>query len=219
MENDNNRHQEWADGRLGLLQAPLGWQPNTENAAQRFARLRKARNVQRRSLLAGGLTLAATGAVTLTSVPTARAFAGRCVDACVAQANTWMGSQPVTAGGLAPDAASLGLAALRGQVVLVNFWAPWCRPCVVEMPWFDEMQQAYGQSGFTVIGVSVEPGAKSKVKYRLIDDAEETLARAYQVEALPATFVIDRNGKVAFRHSGLVSKEVYEREVKSLLLQ
>jgi peroxiredoxin len=169
------------------------------------------------------LTLAATGAVTFTSVPTARAFAGKCVDACVAQANTWLGTEQIAGGDrvAAPDTASLGLAGLRGQVVLVNFWAPWCRPCVVEMPWFDEMQQAFGQSGFAVVGVSVEPGAsaKGKVKYRLIDDADETLARAYQVEALPATFVIDRNGKIAFRHSGLVSKEVYEREVKSLLLR
>jgi cytochrome c biogenesis protein CcmG/thiol:disulfide interchange protein DsbE len=115
----------------------------------------------------------------------------------------------------------------RGKVVLLNFWATWCGPCTLEIPWFIEFEQQYKTQGFAVIGVSMdEEGwnainpymAAHKMNYRVLlgDDSVSQLYGG--VESLPTTFLIDRKGRVAFPpHIGLAGKNEYLKEIQGLL--
>lgn len=114
----------------------------------------------------------------------------------------------------------------KGKVVLLNFWATWCGPCKIEIPWFVAFEQKYKDKGFSVIGVSMdEEGwsivkpflAEEKINYRVLlgNDSVGTLYGG--VDSLPTTFVIDRDGNIAATHIGLVSKSDYEDEIVSLL--
>ena len=115
----------------------------------------------------------------------------------------------------------------RGKVVLLNFWATWCGPCTLEIPWFIEFEQQYKTQGFAVIGVSMdEEGwnaikpymAAHKMNYRVLlgDDSVSQLYGG--VDSLPTTFLIDRQGRVAFPpHIGLAGKNEYLKEIQSLL--
>ena len=122
--------------------------------------------------------------------------------------------------------ATVRLSDYRGKVVLLNFWATWCAPCKAEIPWFEEFQQAYASRGFTVIGISMdEDGWKvvrpymeaGRINYR-IAIGDGALAKKYGgVTSLPETFLIDREGRIAGRHVGIVSKSDYESEIVRLL--
>ncbi len=119
------------------------------------------------------------------------------------------------------------LADYRGKVVLLNFWATWCGPCELEIPWFQEFEQQYKSRGFEVVGVSMDEDgwpvikpyiAEHKVNYRILlgDDSVSQLYGG--VEALPTTFIIDRDGRFAFPpHVGLAAKSEYASEIQSLL--
>ena len=122
--------------------------------------------------------------------------------------------------------ATLKLSDLKGKVVLLNFWATWCGPCKVEIPWFIEFQQTYKDRDFTVVGVSMDDDGwtsvkpyvtEKKINYRVVV-GNDMLAQVYGgVESLPTTFVIDRFGRIASSHVGLVSKKQYEDEIQRLL--
>ncbi|MCL4782638.1 MAG: TlpA family protein disulfide reductase [Bryobacterales bacterium] len=121
---------------------------------------------------------------------------------------------------------TLKLSDLRGKVVLLNFWATWCGPCKVEIPWFIEMEREFKDQGFAVVGVSMdEDGWKAvkpfmqdmKVNYRMVLGTEEMAQLYGGVEALPTSYVLDRNGKVASVHMGIVSRKVFEEEIRALL--
>ena len=124
------------------------------------------------------------------------------------------------------NGAKVTLASLKGKVVLLNFWATWCGPCQIEIPWFIEFNKTYKARGLAVVGVSMdEDGWKSvkpylaakKIDYPIVVGTED-VAKAYGgVDSLPSTFIIDRDGKIAFSHSGLVGKDTYETEIRSLL--
>ena len=121
------------------------------------------------------------------------------------------------------------LASQKGKVILLDFWATWCPPCKVEIPWFVEFQQRYGPQGFIVIGVSVDdPAAKLKpfgdqykVNYPLlVGDGRDDIKgpRGYNAAwGLPKTVVIGRDGKICKTHVGLSVKEHFEQQIKSLL--
>src|SRR6267142_5092386 len=122
--------------------------------------------------------------------------------------------------------AQVKLSDYEGKVVLLNFWATWCGPCKLEIPWFVEFEQKYKDKGFSVIGVSMdEEGwnvikpflAEEKVNYRVLlgNDSVGTLYGG--VDSLPTTFVIDREGRIAATHIGLVSKSDYQDEILALL--
>jgi peroxiredoxin len=122
---------------------------------------------------------------------------------------------------------SVKLSDYRGKVVLLNFWATWCGPCALEIPWFVEFQQQYKSKGLEVIGISMdEDGWKvvkpyiqeRKVNYRVLL-GNDTVSQLYGgVESLPTTFIIDRDGKFAFSpHVGLAEKNEYLSEIQSLL--
>ena len=122
---------------------------------------------------------------------------------------------------------SVQLADYRGKVVLLNFWATWCGPCGIEIPWFVEFEQQYKAQGFAVLGVSMdEEGwqavkpfmAEHKINYRILLGNDSVSQLYGGLDALPTTFVIDRDGNVAFPpHIGLISKNDYVNEIQSLL--
>jgi thiol-disulfide isomerase/thioredoxin len=121
--------------------------------------------------------------------------------------------------------ARVDLAATRGHVVLLTFWATWCAPCQVEMPRFVQWQNRYGAEGLEIIGISMDDDAgpvkalarKRHVNYPVImGDAE--LGRLYGgVLGLPVTFLIDRKGAIAARFKGETDLARMEREVRRLL--
>ena len=124
------------------------------------------------------------------------------------------------------NGATVRLSAYRGKVVLLNFWATWCGPCKFEIPWFIEFEQANKDRGFAVVGISMdEEGwvvvkpflAEWNVNYRTLL-GDDVIAQLYGgVDSLPTSFLIDRDGKVASMHQGLISKSTYQNEIQELL--
>ena len=121
--------------------------------------------------------------------------------------------------------AAVRLSDYKGKVVLLDFWATWCHGCKTEIPWYMEFQNRYKDKRFSVIGVSMdEDGWKSvkpfieeqKMNYAVVI-GNEALAKLYAVDALPVTLLIDRNGKIAVTHAGLVEKDAFEKEIRALL--
>ncbi len=123
--------------------------------------------------------------------------------------------------------AKVKLSDYKGKVVLLNFWATWCGPCALEIPWFEEFEQQYKSKGFEVVGVSMDDDgwaaikpyiAEHKLNYRVLlgDDSVSQLYGG--LDALPTTYILDRDGRIAFPvHVGLIDKSEYAQEVQSLL--
>jgi len=111
-----------------------------------------------------------------------------------------------------------------GKVVVVDFWASWCVPCRRSFPWLDEMQGKYRQRGLVVIGVNMDADAAAAesflkdfpVSFQIMRDADGTLARQYDVIAMPSSYVIDRNGNIAARHLGFKNARLQEYEATLL---
>ena len=122
------------------------------------------------------------------------------------------------------DGSSMKLADLRGKAVLLNFWATWCGPCKVEMPWLVELQNKYGGQGFQVVGIAMEEDAgpveaftkQLGVNYTILM-GKNSVGDAYSVVGLPTTYYIGRDGKVVDRHIGLVSLSEIEQHIKTSL--
>jgi peroxiredoxin len=124
------------------------------------------------------------------------------------------------------NGAQVKLSEYRGKVVLLNFWATWCGPCKIEIPWFMDFEQKYKDQGFAVLGVSMDEDgweavkpyiASKKINYRVMV-GDDTVGNLYGgIESLPSTFVIDRDGKVASVHIGLVGRKDYETEIERLI--
>jgi thiol-disulfide isomerase/thioredoxin len=120
---------------------------------------------------------------------------------------------------------AVNLADYRGKVVLLDFWASWCVPCVASMPALQRLHDKYAARGFAVVGVAIdEKGAetvapvvtKKKVKYPVVLGDEATWT-AYGVKALPALFLVDREGQIVKRFGGATSQSTIAKEVRALL--
>ena len=118
------------------------------------------------------------------------------------------------------------LSEYKGKVVVLNFWATWCGPCKIEIPWFKEFETTYKNQGFAVLGVAMDDEGweavkpyltEKQVNYRVVVGNDQVSMLYGDVESLPTTFVIDREGKIASIHIGLVSKGDYTNEIKELL--
>ena len=119
------------------------------------------------------------------------------------------------------------LADYKGKVVLLDFWATWCGPCKIEIPWFMEFEQQFKDRGFAVLGVAMDEDGWSVVKpyiqdlkmnYRIVLGNEQVGNLYGGVESLPTTFLIDRQGKIASVHIGLDrGKEDYKNDIVRLL--
>ncbi len=114
----------------------------------------------------------------------------------------------------------------KGKVVLLNFWATWCGPCKIEIPWFIDFEQKFKDRGFAVLGISMDEDGwdavkpyieKQKVNYRVVVGSDEVADLYGGVSSLPTSFVLDRQGKIAGVHVGLVSRNVYQNEIEQLL--
>jgi peroxiredoxin len=114
----------------------------------------------------------------------------------------------------------------RGKVVLLDFWATWCGPCKIEIPWFMDFQRQNQEKGLVVLGVSMDDEgweivkpylASMKVNYRVVIGNDHTAQLYGGVDALPTTFLIDREGKIAAVHVGLVDRKDFENGISELL--
>jgi len=121
----------------------------------------------------------------------------------------------------------VNLSSFKGKVILLDFWATWCGPCKVEIPWFIEFQNKYGKDGLQVIGISVDDTLAKlkpyvdtmKMNYIVLqgldhDDVQDAYGPMF---GIPVTAVISRDGKVCMKHAGLASKPSFEAMIKGLL--
>jgi peroxiredoxin len=115
----------------------------------------------------------------------------------------------------------------RGQVVLVNFWATWCGPCRQELPHLSRIYDKYRSSGFVLLGVNIDEdprlatglATKLGLSFPVLLDSDKNVSRVYDLSAMPATLLIDRDGRVRYIHRGYRDgvEATYEEQVRSLL--
>jgi cytochrome c biogenesis protein CcmG/thiol:disulfide interchange protein DsbE len=124
------------------------------------------------------------------------------------------------------DGRAVRLSDYRGKVVLLDFWATWCGPCAEEIPWFINLERKQKDHGFAVLGVSMDDDGWNAVKpfasqmgmnYRVLMGNDETAQLYGGVDALPTTFLIDREGRIAAVHVGLADRRDIEDGVERLL--
>ena len=126
------------------------------------------------------------------------------------------------------DGKTVHLSDYRGKPVVLNFWATWCGPCKIEMPWFVELQKEYGPQGFQIVGVAMDDASTDDitkfakdmgVNYPILLGKEAVGLSYGGVNVLPTTFFLDRNGKVIAREFGLQSRSVFVDHIKQALGQ
>jgi thiol-disulfide isomerase/thioredoxin len=144
------------------------------------------------------------------------------------------GLAPVMRGKQAPafaltslDGKKVSLADYKGRPVLVNFWATWCGPCKVEMPWFEEFRKQYAAQGFEILGLADDVDAgkdmiakvanKAGVSYPILLTDGKVQTAYGGLEVLPMSFYVDRNGVIVEQTAGLGSKEQIEANIKKTI--
>lgn len=118
--------------------------------------------------------------------------------------------------------------ALKGKVVLLDFWASWCKPCAESFPAMEELQKKFGDQGLAIVAVNVDEKASDKemflkkhpVSFTTVRDAKQKLVGTVSPETMPTSYILDRTGKVRFLHNGYHGEETkkqYISEIESLL--
>jgi cytochrome c biogenesis protein CcmG/thiol:disulfide interchange protein DsbE len=121
----------------------------------------------------------------------------------------------------------VNLADLKGNVVIINFWATWCGPCKIEIPWFVDFQRQYKDDGLIVLGFSVDDTAEQMKPYAeefevnypmLVGLGREDFQKAYgPLWGIPVTFFIDREGTLCRTHMGIVTRKELQKDLDDLL--
>ncbi|HET7863880.1 MAG TPA: TlpA disulfide reductase family protein [Burkholderiaceae bacterium] len=127
------------------------------------------------------------------------------------------------------DGRNVRLQEQRGRVVLVNFWATWCGPCRVEMPHLNRLHEKYRAAGLVLLGVNVDEdprtaagvAAKLGVQFPVLLDTDKAVSRLYDLNSMPSTVLIDRDGHVRYVHRGYRDgyENTYEQQIRELLKQ
>ena len=125
------------------------------------------------------------------------------------------------------NGATFRLSDYKGKVVLLDFWATWCGPCKIEIPWFTQFEQQYKDKGFAVVGVSMDEDGWNAVKpfieehklnYRVALGNDQISDLYGGIDSMPTTLLIDRTGRIAKVHIGLATdKGGFENEITNLL--
>jgi len=122
---------------------------------------------------------------------------------------------------------NLKLSEYRGRVVMINFWATWCAPCREELPHLNRLYQQYRRAGFVLLGVNIDDNPKSaqamathvKLAFPVLFDTGKQVSKRYDVDAMPSTLIIDRDGKVQYVHRGYRTgtEKEYEARLREIL--
>jgi len=122
---------------------------------------------------------------------------------------------------------NLRLEDFRGEVVMLNFWASWCGPCRQEMPLMNGLYDQYKDLGFTILAVNVDENRDEAlrfldavpVNYPVLYDPESSVSELYEVQAMPTTVMIDRDGTARYVHLGYQSgyEDEYEQQIRELV--
>jgi peroxiredoxin len=124
------------------------------------------------------------------------------------------------------DGSKVKLSDYRGKAVLLNFWATWCSPCRVEMPWFEDLQKQYGKDGLVVLGIAMDDSEPAKiaqfaselgVNYPVLMGTDQVSDDYGSVQYLPTTFYIGRDGLIVDKMTGLLDRKDIEEAVKKAL--
>jgi cytochrome c biogenesis protein CcmG/thiol:disulfide interchange protein DsbE len=245
--NDHLEVGAWTDARLAQLDHQDSWQPDTARAFARFQHDAKRRAHRGGQFALAGALVALTGGGLLAYPPAhqfAERCLAACVGQSNKLSAYLWGRTEATPGlpgrliaepsrlmapGFSlPDRSgrAISLADHRGRVVLLNFWATWCSPCKREVPWLIDFQKAYASRGFTVLGLSLDEDGWTSVasymdteaiNYPVAIATEEVVNHYGGVGAVPMTFLIDREGRVAASHVGLLNRDDVEAEIRGAL--
>ena len=122
---------------------------------------------------------------------------------------------------------NLRLSEYRGDVVMINFWATWCGPCRQEMPLLEELYSRYQRVGFNLLGVNIDDDSRRAmqmaeelgINFPVLFDARKEVSELYEVEAMPVTVLVDREGTVRYVHHGYKPgyEDKYLDQIRSLL--
>lgn len=125
------------------------------------------------------------------------------------------------------DQKSVRLSEYRGKVILLDFWASWCGPCRDSLPWMQSMQEKYGAQGFQVVAVNVDPNSEDarallkelQVGVLTLLDPQGQIPELYELQSMPSSFLIGRDGKIALAHAGFTrsDREPLEHAIQSML--
>jgi peroxiredoxin len=127
------------------------------------------------------------------------------------------------------DGKNVRLSELQGQVVMINFWASWCGPCRQEMPHLEAIHKEYVDYGFTLLGVNVDEKqelaekllAQIPVSFPILFDPSSSVSKQYNVDAMPTTILIDRDGNLRHLHRAYRPgfEDMYRDQIKALVLE
>lgn len=124
-------------------------------------------------------------------------------------------------------ATNLDLTPYKNRVVLVDFWASWCSPCLASFPWLKSVQDQYSSQGLTILTVNLDENrrdadlflVKQSATLPVVFDPAGDIAKEYGLVAMPTSLLIDRKGTIRYRHNGFLESKVsdYEEHIRALL--
>jgi thiol-disulfide isomerase/thioredoxin len=122
---------------------------------------------------------------------------------------------------------TIQLSKYKGKVVYLDFWASWCEPCKRSFPWMNQLQEQYGEDGFEIVAVNLDESRKDAeaflnkmpAKFDVAFDKSGKTAEAYNLKAMPSSFLIDRDGKLVHKSLGYRAEEkkILEKKIQQLV--